>query len=68
MIDEAVTAALPPPAVMGEVVPSAPITAIDEVVDASGSTLPVFCSRTVPSWEFCWANATWEPVEVATIW
>jgi hypothetical protein len=52
------TAALPPPAVSGSVVPSAPITAIDEVCELSGRTEPESFSRTVPSSEFCWAKET----------
>src|SRR6202021_1512034 len=53
------TAALPPPAVSGSVVPSAPITAIDDVCELlNGRIEPEFLSRTVPSSEFCCANAT----------
>ena len=44
----AVTPALPPPADMGLVVPSAPMTAIEEVPEPSGSVPPSFFSRTVP--------------------
>src|SRR5258708_22051218 len=54
------TAALPPPAVCGEVEASAPITAIDLVDEPSGSIPPLFFSRTVPS-ALIWVPVLWLP-------
>src|SRR5882757_4734608 len=52
------TPALPPPAVSGLDEASAPMTAIDESDDDSGSTPPLFFSSTAPSSASCSASAT----------